>query len=93
LVSDADQQTADYVRAFLDVCLDEKAVRGVMTWGLTDKHSWLKNDGRAMKFGAALVRPLPYDDAMKRKPLWDTIARAFDAAPVRSLPSRTGPVA
>jgi endo-1,4-beta-xylanase len=53
----------------------------VITWGLSDRYSWLseyepRSDGTP-------VRPLPLDAQMRRKLAWNAIARAFDHAPKR----------
>ncbi|MGH7113437.1 MAG: endo-1,4-beta-xylanase, partial [Stellaceae bacterium] len=36
-----DQLVADAYRRFLDAALDEPAVKMVVTWGLSDRHSWI----------------------------------------------------
>ncbi len=64
---------------YLSVVLDEPAVIAVLTWGLSDRYSWLsiyspRSDG-------ALVRPLPLDVNLKPKLAWNAIARAFDKSP------------
>ncbi len=66
---------------YLKVVLEQPAVIAILTWGLSDKYTWLnefqpRNDG-------APVRPLPLDINGERKFAWNAIARAFDAAPSR----------
>ncbi|NES99871.1 MAG: endo-1,4-beta-xylanase [Sphaerospermopsis sp. SIO1G1] len=66
---------------YLSVVLDEPAVIAVITWGLSDKYTWLnefapRQDGKPS-------RPLPLDTQMQRKLAWNAIARAFDNAPKR----------
>jgi endo-1,4-beta-xylanase len=66
---------------YLSAVLDEKAVISVVTWGLSDKYTWLnefypRNDGKPS-------RPLPLDAQMQRKLAWNAIARVFDYAPKR----------
>jgi endo-1,4-beta-xylanase len=65
-LEERDGRVADEVRRYLDIALDQPAVRGVTTWGLSDKHSWLAQPGRA---GAALNRGLPYDASLSPKPM------------------------
>ncbi len=80
-----DAMVADLVRRFLDATLAEPAVRSVTVWCLSDRHSWIRN-GRLPEHrrrDGAKARPLPYDDTMRRKPMWHAIAAAFDAAPLR----------
>jgi endo-1,4-beta-xylanase len=66
---------------FLSVTLDESAVIGVITWGLSDRYTWLSTY-RARPDGTP-VRPLPLDSDLNRKLVWDAIARTFDRAPSR----------
>ncbi len=66
---------------YLKVALEQPAVTTVITWGLSDKYTWLnefypRSDG-------ALLRPLLLDRNGQRKFAWNAIARAFDAAPSR----------
>ncbi|BAY20659.1 endo-1,4-beta-xylanase [Calothrix sp. NIES-2100] len=63
---------------YLSVVLEESAVIAVITWGLSDRYSWLSEfQPRSDK---AAVRPLPFDAQMRRKLVWNAIARAFDNA-------------
>jgi len=72
---------AAHAKAWLDPVLACPAVLGVLTWGLSDRHSWLNDTfPRDDKLDQ---RPLPLDAALERKPLWQAIAAALDAAPVR----------
>ncbi|MGA7936311.1 MAG: endo-1,4-beta-xylanase [Kovacikia sp.] len=83
----ADQALRDRIIAsayedYLNVVLDEPAVIAVLTWGLSDKYTWLSEfSPRSDKLP---VRPLPLDTSFKRKLTWNAIARAFDNAPIRS---------
>jgi endo-1,4-beta-xylanase len=81
-----DQAAAALVRRFLDATLAEPAVRAVVTWGLSDRDSWVRQ-GRLpahRRRDGALARPLPFDEALRRKPIWGAIAGALDAAPARA---------
>jgi len=80
-----DAAAAGLVRRFLDATLDERAVTSIVTWGLTDRHSWIRRGllPAHRRDDGALARPLPFDDAMRRKPMWHAIAAALDAAPGR----------
>jgi len=83
-----DSLVADAYSRFLDAALDEAAVKMVVTWGLSDRHSWIvrrethqskwRNDG-------ALSRPLPFDADLKAKPAYEAIAQAFAHAPGRAV--------
>lgn len=67
----------DAVRSLLDVALDQPAVKSVVTWGMSDRHSWLQDRATSTKTAAActpvdcaaLNRGLPYDAAMAAKPM------------------------
>ena len=66
---------------YLSVVLDERAVIAVLSWGLSDRHTWYsmfspRSDGTP-------VRPLPLDSNLKPKLAWNAMARAFDQAPKR----------
>ena len=77
-----DAAVASHGRAYLDAVLSCPAVMGVLSWGLSDRRTWL-NDSlpRADK---QAQRPLPLDADLKRKPLWDVMAQAFASAPPRA---------
>lgn len=71
---------------YLNVVLDEPAVIAVITWGLSDRYTWLSEN--APRSDKLPLRPLPLDADFKRKLAWNAIARALDNAPVRTI-SRT----
>jgi endo-1,4-beta-xylanase len=77
-----DAAVAAHTRAYLDAVLDSPAVLGVVSWGLSDRRSWLNTD--LPRDDKLPQRPLPLDADLHRKPMWTAIADAFDAAPVRS---------
>jgi endo-1,4-beta-xylanase len=61
---------------YLNAVLSEPAVIAVLTWGLSDKYTWLsefqpRSDG-------VPVRPLLLDSDMNRKLSWNAVASAFD---------------
>jgi endo-1,4-beta-xylanase len=82
-----DRLVADTYSRFLDAALDEPAVKVVVTWGLSDRHSWIvrreTNESKWRK-DAMLSRPLPFDADLKPKPAFDAMARAFTHAPERT---------
>ena len=74
----------------LDVALDEPAVTAVTTWGLSDRYTY-ENADRAFRRDDGLAsRPLPYDSALRPKPMRDALARALAAAPDRSAAPPAG---
>jgi len=76
-----DRLVAAAYEDFLSVVLDEPAVMAVMTWGLSDRDTWLSKF--APRKDDLPVRPLPLDEQLSRKLAWNAMARAFDNAPVR----------
>ena len=82
-VTARDVAVAAHARAWLDAVLPNPAVLGVLSWGLSDRASWL-NDKFARPDGLK-QRGLPLDEDLKRKKLWAALAGSFDAAPVRTV--------
>ncbi len=78
-----DRAVADLTRRYLEVALDQPGTLGVVTWGLSDRYTWLAAPARH-RAGAPAPRPLPLDDALRRKPMWHAIAAALDAARPRT---------
>lgn len=77
-----DRIVADRMTEFLETALSHPAVGAVITWGLSDRYTWMSEfHPRSDGFPS---RPLPLDSAMGRKPAWAAIARAIDGAPVRT---------
>ncbi|NEQ65709.1 MAG: endo-1,4-beta-xylanase [Symploca sp. SIO2D2] len=76
-----DRLVAEAYEDFLSVVLDEPAVMAVMTWGLSDRETWLSKF--APRKDSLPVRPLPLDQQLNRKLAWNAMARAFDNAPMR----------
>ena len=79
-----DRIVADTCRRYLDIALDEPAVRAVLTWGLTGRYSYLNTDARVRRADGLRARGLPYDAALRRTPMWCALAQAFRDAPARS---------
>jgi endo-1,4-beta-xylanase len=80
-----DAQVAALYKRYLDVMLDNHALVGVVTWGLTDGDSWItRGDSPAFRRTDDLPpRPLPFDADYRQKPCYDAIAQALRAAPKR----------
>lgn len=76
-----DRIIAGVYEDYLSVALEEPAVIAVLTWGLSDRYTWLSE--LKPRFDGAPVQPLPLDAELKRKFAWNAIARAFDNAPRR----------
>ena len=76
-----DAAVADVYRRYLDVALSHRAVKAVMTFGLTDRYTWLQED-MPREDGAAR-RPLPFDENLRPKPAYRALSRSLAAAPRR----------
>lgn len=85
-VAQRDAIVADEVARYLDVVLDFPDVRGVTTWGLTDRFSWLEIDpARREKFeregywrdgtSPGLNRGLPLDAQFQPKPFLEQLLK------------------
>ncbi len=75
-----DQAVADEARRFLDVVLDARATRAVLTWGLSDRYAD-PPDSRRLKLMGWRNRKFPYDSQMRPKALRTALAQAFSARP------------
>jgi endo-1,4-beta-xylanase len=80
-VSVRDRAVAEVYRDYLSCALENKAVKSVLTWGLTDGHTWL--NGIRKKQPNRLQRPLPFDADFKPTPAFFAMRDAFDKAPRR----------
>lgn len=76
-----DQAVADRYFQYLECVLAQQNVLAVLTWGLSNKYTWLPYS--FPRPDKAPMRPLPLDANMKPTPAWSAIARAFDDAPSR----------
>jgi endo-1,4-beta-xylanase len=77
-----DKRVADEAQHFLDIVLAESSVRGVVTWGLSDRHSWLTENPTQAQIGpdgsVLLNRGLPYDGQYRPKPMYWAISQALN---------------
>jgi endo-1,4-beta-xylanase len=77
-VEERDKRVADEVTRYLDVVLDEPAVEGIVTWGLSDRYSWLNTRWRA---SGTKNRGLPFDENLAPKPVTRAIIEALARRP------------
>ncbi len=85
-----DAAVADLYARFLPVALDELAVMSVVTWGLSDRYTWLvpNNSPKFVRKDGEPIRPLPFDADFAPKPAFTAMLNAFDHAPTRPLIQR-----
>jgi len=60
---------------YLDVVLENRAVEAVLTWGLYDGDSWLRE--RQPRIDGRPVRPLPFDEGLHPQPAVEAMIHAF----------------
>ena len=70
-VSERDAMVADFAGQFLESVCDVVRPKAILTWGLSDRYTWVpayfkRRDGMPN-------RPLPLDADFRRKPLFDVI--------------------
>jgi endo-1,4-beta-xylanase len=79
-----DREVAAAAGNFLDIALDEPAVVTLITWGLSDRTSWMLHDNSGRRADGLPPRPLPYDNSLVAKPMRQSIANALRSAPMRA---------
>lgn len=87
-IADIDRIVAGVYTSYLSVALESKAVKSVLTWGLTDAHTWLTGFMRSQvkddkEPPRPPQRPLPFDPDYKPAPAFFAMRDAIDKAPHR----------
>jgi endo-1,4-beta-xylanase len=80
-IAKRDTVVAEVAKTYIDLTLDNKAVKDFLCWGLDDKYSWLQTT--TPRTDKLPLRPTPYDDQFHPKPLYAAMLAAFKAAPQR----------
>jgi len=82
--ADRDKAVAEVYRTYLTAALEGPEVKAVLTWGVTDKNTWLNNGTKFRKqHPERLQRPLPFDPDYQPAPAFFAMREAFDAAKKR----------
>jgi endo-1,4-beta-xylanase len=71
-----DQAVAERAHAFCSTCF-EAGVKTLLTWGLSDRWSWLARDPAVALPAGDVHRGLPFDWELRPKAMRSAIARAF----------------
>jgi endo-1,4-beta-xylanase len=80
-VGPRDRAVADIYADYLETTLANPAVKSLITFGLSDRYTWLQED-YPREDGAAR-RPLPYDEDLQPKPALRALRRELRTAPRR----------
>jgi endo-1,4-beta-xylanase len=64
----------NYVRTYLDMAQKDGPIEMLLTWGLSDRYSWLRRNN------PDLAGALPLDADFNRGPLWETLKTEWLAA-------------
>ena len=80
-VDERDRAVADTIRRYLGVALDEPAVASLVTFGLSDRYTWLEED--FPREDGAPRRPLPFDEELEPKLAFRALDESLAAAPPR----------
>ena len=79
-----DRAVAAVYTDYLNIALESKAVKAVLTWGVSDKDTWLNGmREHREKRANRRQRPLPFDNDLKPTAPFFAIRDAFDKAPHR----------
>ena len=83
-MAERDKIVADVYRSYLGTALDGPEVKAVLTWGASDKNTWLNNGTKFRKqHPERLQRPLPFDPDYAPAPAFFAMRDRFDAAKKR----------
>jgi endo-1,4-beta-xylanase len=76
-IAERDAAVEAAYRQYLEMVLGEPAVRAVLTWGITDKYTWLGSEGS--RADGLAKRPLPFDGEYRATAAFFAMREAFDA--------------
>ena len=83
-MTERDKIVADVYRSYLGTALDGPEVKAVLTWGASDKDTWLNNGTKFRKqHPERLQRPLPFDPDYAPAPAFFAMRDRFDAVKKR----------
>jgi endo-1,4-beta-xylanase len=82
-IATRDQMVADLYSSLLGTALENQSVKAVVTWGLSDRYTWLNPnyDPRYIRSDGQPSRPLPFDANLQPKPAFWALVNAFKNAP------------
>ena len=77
-IADRDAAVAKIYREYLTMMLSEPNVTAILTWGITDRHTWL-NAYTKKRADKKPLRPLPFDRDMRPVPAFYAERDAIDS--------------
>jgi endo-1,4-beta-xylanase len=83
-LAERDKVVAEVYRSYLRTALDGPEVKAVLTWGVSDKNTWLNHGTKFRKqHPERLQRPLPFDPDYAPAPAFFAMRDSFDEAKKR----------
>lgn len=84
-----DQAVAAVYKGYLSLVLPEPNVKAVLTWGISDAHTWLNESKQpwALRPDGARQRPLPFNDNYAPAPAFYAMRNAFDYSRMPVVPN------
>ena len=79
--AEQDAAVARVYRYYPSLLLAEPNVKALLTWGITDAHTWLNQMKQpwAVRPDGSRQRPLPFDDALQPTPAFFALREAIDS--------------
>lgn len=68
---DKDAYAQDYLRSYIELVQQGASLRTLLTWGLSDRYSWLRQDDEAAR------GMLPLDASLGRAAMWGTLRESW----------------
>jgi endo-1,4-beta-xylanase len=74
-----DAEVASLARRFLDVAFSKPFVKGCLTWGITNRYTWLAGENRYKWPDGRLPRALPFDENYQPIPMHAGMLASYGA--------------
>jgi endo-1,4-beta-xylanase len=83
-----DEAVASVYEQYLGLVLPEPNVAAVLTWGITDKYTWMNTSTAewVVRKDGARQRPLPFDDDLQPTPAFEALRSTMDTSRVMVQP-------
>ena len=74
---------------YLTVALNDPGVKAMLTWGISNRHTWLNSDKRFLRGDGHMQQPLPFDGDYRATPTFFAMRDVFDARGTAPMPVAT----